>query len=291
MNAPVDPAVQLRDLRKHYGGGGQVTALAGISVDFPAGSFTAVMGPSGSGKSTLLHCAAGLDEPTSGTVALVGVPLAGMNETELTRLRREHVAFVFQSYNLMPALTVWQNVTLPALLAGRRPDKEWTRRVIERVGLGERMGHRPGELSGGQQQRVAIARALASRSAVVFADEPTGALDTTTAREVLNLLTQIARMGQTVVMVTHDPVAASYADSALFLVDGQIVRQLPNPTAKAVADELAGLANRPQPGPAPRTSAFQGPAPDGAAFQGAAHRAHAGGQAMAAGFREGTARR
>ncbi|WP_308198395.1 ABC transporter ATP-binding protein [Actinomadura terrae] len=280
MNAPIEPAVQLRDLRKHYGGGSDVTALAGVSVDFPAGSFTAVMGPSGSGKSTLLHCAAGLDEPTSGTVALVGVPLAGRNETELTRLRRDHVAFVFQSYNLMPALTVWQNVTLPALLAGRRPDKEWTRQVIERVGLGERMGHRPGELSGGQQQRVAIARALASRSAVVFADEPTGALDTTTAREVLHLLTQIARMGQTVVMVTHDPVAASYADSALFLVDGQIVRHLANPTAKAVADELAGLAPRPQAAPH-----------EAAAYDSAGYRAHVGRHAMTAGVQEGTARR
>jgi putative ABC transport system ATP-binding protein len=240
MNAPA----QLKSVTKRYSGAGGVTALAGVTVDFPVGSFTAVMGPSGSGKSTLLHCAAGLDEPSSGTVTLVGVPLAGKDETELTRLRREHVAFVFQSYNLMPALTVWQNVTLPARLAGHHPDRDWTRQVIERVGLSDRVRHRPGELSGGQQQRVAIARALASRAAVTFADEPTGALDTATAREVLLLLQQLARAGQTVVMVTHDPVAASYADSALFLVDGQIVELLPNPAADVVADRLAGLAHR-----------------------------------------------
>jgi putative ABC transport system ATP-binding protein len=221
-----------------------VTALAGVTVDFRAGSFTAVMGPSGSGKSTLLHCAAGLDAPTSGTVTLAGVPLAGRSETELTELRRDRVAFVFQSFNLMPALTVWQNVTLPAMLAGRRPDKAWVTEVIRRVGLADRTRHRPGELSGGQQQRVAIARALASRPAVTFADEPTGALDTTTARQVLELLRQLAGTGQTVVMVTHDPVAASYADTVLFLVDGRIVRQLVAPTAAAVADHLAGLAGR-----------------------------------------------
>jgi putative ABC transport system ATP-binding protein len=171
------------------------------------------------------------------------VPLAGRSETELTELRRDRVAFVFQSFNLMPALTVWQNVTLPAVLAGRRTDKAWVSEVLGRVGLADRIRHRPGELSGGQQQRVAIARALVSRPAVTFADEPTGALDTNTAREVLGLLRQLASAGQTIVMVTHDPVAASYADSALFLVDGQIVRRLAAPTAADVADHLAGVAH------------------------------------------------
>jgi putative ABC transport system ATP-binding protein len=243
MTAAADSPVQLRAVEKRYGGGAnEVTALAGVTVDFPAGTFTAVMGPSGSGKSTLLHCAAGLDTPTAGSVVLAGVPLAGRSETELTELRRDRVAFVFQSFNLMPALTVWQNVTLPAVLAGRRTDKAWVTEVLGRVGLADRVRHRPGELSGGQQQRVAIARALASRPAVTFADEPTGALDTNTAREVLGLLRQLASAGQTIVMVTHDPVAASYADSVLFLVDGRIVRRLAAPTAAAVADHLAGVA-------------------------------------------------
>jgi putative ABC transport system ATP-binding protein len=240
VNAPV----QLDDVRKVYGTGpGAVDALAGVTYGFEAGSFTAVMGPSGSGKSTLLHCAAGLDTPTAGEVQLAGQSLRGLDETALTELRREHVAFVFQSFNLMPALTVWQNVTLPAVLAGRQTDKAWVTEVLDRVGLADRIRHRPGDLSGGQQQRVAIARALAGRPAVTFADEPTGALDTNTAREVLNLMRQLANAGQTIVMVTHDPVAASYADSVLLLVDGQIVRRLTAPTAAAVADHLAGIAH------------------------------------------------
>ncbi|MGN9906986.1 ABC transporter ATP-binding protein [Phytohabitans sp. LJ34] len=229
-------------VRKTYGrGGSAVTALDGVTVDFPAGTFTAVMGPSGSGKSTLLHCAAGLDAPTSGEVTLAGTRLAGLSETKLTVLRRDRVAFVFQSFNLMPALDVWQNVTLPDLLAGRRSDKRWVTEVIERVGLRDRVRHRPAELSGGQQQRVAIARALASRPAVTFADEPTGALDTRTAAEVLGLMRHLADAGQTIVMVTHDPVAASYADHVLFLVDGRIVDQLGRPTAPAVAERLTRL--------------------------------------------------
>ena len=240
-----DSPVRLDAVRKTYGtGNSAVTALDGVTVDFPAGKLTAVMGPSGSGKSTLLHCAAGLDRPTSGSVTLVGTPLAGTSETRLTVLRRDHVAFIFQSFNLMPALTVWENVTLPTILAGRTPDHAWVSEVIERVGLAGRVRHRPSELSGGQQQRVAIARALASRARVTFADEPTGALDTQTAADILDLIREMARAGQTIVMVTHDPVAASYADAVLFLVDGRIVSRMDAPSADAVAAELAGLSAR-----------------------------------------------
>jgi len=218
-----------------------VVALDDVTVDFPAGTMTAVMGPSGSGKSTLLHCAAGLDEPDSGEVTLVGQPLAGLGEKRLTELRREHVAFVFQQFNLMPALTVRQNVTLPATLADRPADDGRVTEVLRRVGLADRTGHRPAELSGGQQQRVAIARALATRAEVVFADEPTGALDSTTALEVLALLREVARGGQTIVLVTHDPVAAAHADEVLFLVDGRIVTRIAQPTAETVATRLIGL--------------------------------------------------
>ena len=240
MSAPV----QLTDVHKIYGTGpSAVTALDGVTYGFARGSFTAVMGPSGSGKSTLLHCAAGLDEPTAGEVSLAGTPLRGLDETALTELRRQHVAFVFQAFNLMPALTVRQNVVLPLTLAGRRPDDVWVTEVIRRVGLADRTKHRPSELSGGQQQRVAIARALAGSSAITFADEPTGALDTQTATEVLQLLRDQARAaGQTIVMVTHDPVAASYADQVVFLVDGQIVFETPSPTAEGVAAVLAKLS-------------------------------------------------
>jgi putative ABC transport system ATP-binding protein len=240
--------VQLTDVRKVYGTGpGAVEALAGVTYGFQAGTFTAVMGPSGSGKSTLLHCAAGLDVPTSGDVSLVGKSLRGLDETALTELRRESVAFVFQSFNLMPALTVRQNVVLPLTLAGKSPDDAWVTEVIRRVGLDARMKHRPSELSGGQQQRVAIARALAGRTAVTFADEPTGALDTTTALEVLTLLRDQSReLGQATVMVTHDPVAASYADRVVFLVDGRIVTETAHPTAETVAAELAQLSLAPR---------------------------------------------
>ncbi|WP_033400303.1 ABC transporter ATP-binding protein [Actinokineospora enzanensis] len=245
MTTPVQSPVQLDAVRKTYGSGpSAVEALGGVSITFPAGSFTAVMGPSGSGKSTLLHCAAGLDTPTSGRVTLVGTDLAGKDETALTELRRQHVAFVFQSFNLMPALTVEQNVNLPTLLAGREPDQAWVNQVINRVGLTERVHHRPAELSGGQQQRVAIARALATRPSVVFADEPTGALDTNTALEVLTLMRELVSAGQTIVMVTHDPVAASFADSVLFLVDGQIVNQLNSPGVEQVAATLAHLGEQ-----------------------------------------------
>jgi len=238
----VSSSVRLESVRKTYGRAeSAVVALAGVSVEFPAGSFTAVMGPSGSGKSTLLHCAAGLDQPDSGRVLLLGADLAGKSETELTELRRERVAFVFQSFNLMPTLNVEENITLPMLLAGREPDRNWVAQVVERVGLAHRVRHRPGELSGGQQQRVAIARALAGRCAVTFADEPTGALDTSTALEVLALLRELADAGQTIVMVTHDPVAASFADTVLFLVDGQLVTRMAAPAVETVAGELARL--------------------------------------------------
>jgi putative ABC transport system ATP-binding protein len=242
VNAPV----QLTEVRKVYGAGpGSVTALDGVTYGFAEGTFTAVMGPSGSGKSTLLHCAAGLDSPTSGDVHLVGRSLQGLNETALTELRREHVAFVFQSFNLMPTLTVRQNVVLPLTLAGKSPDRAWVSEVIQRVGLGDRIRHRPSELSGGQQQRVAIARALAGRAAITFADEPTGALDTVTALEVLSLLRDQSRaLGQTIVMVTHDPVAASYADRVVFLVDGRIVSETTRPTPESVAAHLAQLSSR-----------------------------------------------
>ncbi|GAB3809885.1 ABC transporter ATP-binding protein [Kribbella italica] len=239
-------SVVLNDVRRVYGkGAGAVVALDGISISFARGTFTAVMGPSGSGKSTFLHCAAGLDRPTSGSVSIDDQPLAGLSERKLTELRRERIGFVFQSFNLLPALTVWQNVTLPQELDGRRPKRAAVAEVLERVGLSGRHKHRPGELSGGQQQRVAIARALVARPAVIFADEPTGALDTQTAADVLDLLREPVRsQGQTVIMVTHDPVAASYADQVVFLADGQLAGGLITPTAEQVAERLTHLGAR-----------------------------------------------
>ncbi|MEU0567667.1 ABC transporter ATP-binding protein [Nonomuraea sp. NPDC005983] len=235
--------VRMDAVSKVYGKGqGAVAALREVSVGIPRGSFTAVMGPSGSGKSTFLHCAAGLDVPSSGSVRLGGSELAGMDETALTELRRQRVGFVFQAFNLVAALTVIENITLPLRLAGVRPDRAWLDEVVSRVGLEGRTGHRPAQLSGGQQQRVAIARALVTRPEVVFGDEPTGALDTMTARDVLTLLREIVdATGQTVVMVTHDPVAASYADVALFLADGRIVDSVTAPTSEQVAERMTRL--------------------------------------------------
>ncbi|MFI1578019.1 ABC transporter ATP-binding protein [Embleya sp. NPDC020630] len=228
--------------RVHGKGTAAVTALSDVTVGIPRGSFTAVMGPSGSGKSTFLQCAAGLDRPTSGTVRLGETDLTGLNETGLTELRRERVGFVFQAFNLMPSLTVLENITLPLRLAGRKADREWLAEIVRRVGLTGRTEHRPAELSGGQQQRVAIARALVTRPEVVFADEPTGALDTVTAKEVLVLLRDtVDTMGQTVVMVTHDPVAASYADDVLFLADGRITDRLAGASAEQIADRMTHL--------------------------------------------------
>jgi putative ABC transport system ATP-binding protein len=239
----IDLAARLDSVSKIYGRGtSAVTALDNVTLGIPTGSLTAVMGPSGSGKSTFLQCAAGLDRPTSGVVHLGRVDLSGLDETQLTRLRRERVGFVFQAFNLVPSLTVMQNVTLPTRLAGTRPDRDWLREVIARLGLLDRVRHRPAQLSGGQQQRAAIARALVTRPDVVFADEPTGALDMRTARQILELLRAVVdEMGQTVVMVTHDPVAASYADTVLFLADGRIVDSMIRPGADRIAEHMTRL--------------------------------------------------
>ncbi|QKG24495.1 ABC transporter ATP-binding protein [Actinomadura verrucosospora] len=236
-------AVSMDRVSKVYGKGrGAVAALREVSAGIPRGRFTAVMGPSGSGKSTFLHCAAGLDTPTSGSVRLGDTELSAMNETKLTELRRQRVGFVFQAFNLVSSLTVEQNITLPLRLARTRVDRKWLDEVVGRVGLSERTGHRPAQLSGGQQQRVAIARALVTRPEVVFGDEPTGALDTMTARDVLALLREtVDAMGQTVVMVTHDPVAASYADTVLFLADGRIVDTMDAPSGGKVAARMTRL--------------------------------------------------
>ncbi len=240
-----DRAVAARaiDLVKVHGGGETaVRALDGVSVDLPAARLTAVMGPSGSGKSTLLHCLAGLDTPTSGTVLLGDADLSTLDDTALTVVRRERIGFVFQAFNLLPTLTALENVLLPARLAGTRPDPEWLDQVIEAVGLRERLGHRPSQLSGGQQQRVAVARALATRPQVIFADEPTGNLDSRAGHSVLRLLRDaVDHLGQTVVMVTHDPTAAEWAHAALVLADGRVVDRLESPTATAVLDRLTGL--------------------------------------------------
>lgn len=240
-----DAPVTLEQVTKTYGkAAGEITALNDVSLSLPRGSFTAVMGPSGSGKSTLLHCAAGLDVPTTGRVALVGQDLTGKSEDTLTRLRRDRIAFIFQSFNLIPTLTAAQNVQLPGILAGRRIGRNETEHALERVGLVDRGTHRPGELSGGQQQRVAIARALAAQAEVLFADEPTGALDLHTAASILGLMRQAAvQSRQTIMMTTHNPAAASYADSVLFLLDGQLVDQLVKPTTHDVATRLSRLGS------------------------------------------------
>ncbi|MEU9127868.1 ABC transporter ATP-binding protein [Kitasatospora sp. NPDC048540] len=237
------PAVELRAVRRSYGrGDSAVHALRGIDLALGRGSFTAVMGPSGSGKSTFLQCAAGLDRPTSGEVLLGGEEITALSENRLTRLRRSRIGFVFQSFNLLPSLSVQQNVLLPQRLAGGRQDRRLAKELLARVGLAEHGGRRPGQLSGGQQQRVAIARALITRPEVVFADEPTGALDTRTAHEVLGLLRQaVDEMGATVVMVTHDPVAAAHADRVLFLADGELADELLRPDPRTVADRMVTL--------------------------------------------------
>jgi len=240
-------AVQLRAVTRRFSlGATSVTALDQVSLTFPKATFTAVMGPSGSGKSTLLQCAAGLDRSTSGSVTVSGTELTGLSETELTLLRRERIGFVFQAFNLLPSLTAEQNVALPLRLAGRRPPKARVREVLEQVGLGDRARHRPAELSGGQQQRVALARALITRPEVLFGDEPTGALDSRTGREVLDLLrAMVDREGRTVVMVTHDPVAASYADRAVFLVDGRVNGELTGAGAEDIAARMTKLEAAP----------------------------------------------
>ncbi|WP_329388928.1 ABC transporter ATP-binding protein [Streptomyces sp. NBC_01351] len=240
-------AIHLRDVTRRHGVGDHaVTALDQVSLAFPKGTFTAVMGPSGSGKSTLLQCAAGLDRPTSGTVTVGGTELTRLSETKLTLLRRDRIGFVFQAFNLLPSLTAEQNVALPLRLAGRRPAKAEVREVLTRVGLGDRARHRPSEMSGGQQQRVALARALITRPDVLFGDEPTGALDSRTGREVLTLLrTMVDTEGQTVVMVTHDPLAASYADRVVFLVDGRLNGELAGARAEEIAAHMTKLETVP----------------------------------------------
>jgi len=233
-------AAEATDARKTYGGGdNEVKALDGVTVSFEKGKFTAIMGPSGSGKSTLMHCLAGLDSLTAGHVRIGDVQLSALNDRELTELRRTAVGFIFQAYNLVPTLTALENITLPLLLGGNKGDQAWIDRVIDTVGLRDRLKHRPSELSGGQQQRVAVARALASQPTIIFADEPTGNLDSRTGFEILDFMRRAVReLGQTIVMVTHDPNAASFADRVIFLADGRIVDEMAEPTAERVLDRM-----------------------------------------------------
>ena len=233
------------DAAKVYGKGeSEVRAINGVSVGFEQGRFTAIMGPSGSGKSTLMHCVAGLDRLTGGDVFIGDTYLSSLNERKLTQLRRDKIGFIFQSFNLVPTLNALENIVLPMSLAGRKPDQVWLDNVVNTVGLGNRLTHRPSELSGGQQQRVAVARALASRPDIIFADEPTGNLDSRTGTEILSFMRRaVKELGQTIVMVTHDPVAASYSDRAIFLADGSIVDEMLEPTAERILKKMRGLGD------------------------------------------------
>ncbi|KRF19029.1 peptide ABC transporter ATP-binding protein [Nocardioides sp. Soil797] len=246
MTTDAAPAARVANLTKTYGmGQAVVRALDDVTLEIGAGEFTAVMGPSGSGKSTLMHCCAALDKADTGTVHIGEHELTGMNDKQLTRLRRDEIGFVFQSFNLVPTLTADENIKLPMAIAGRKPDQEWYDTVISTVDLGSRLKHKPSELSGGQQQRVAVARALASRPSIMFADEPTGNLDSKSGAEVLTLLRDsVDKHGQTIVMVTHDPVAAAYTDRVVFLADGRIVDELRNPDREAILDKMAELTAR-----------------------------------------------
>jgi putative ABC transport system ATP-binding protein len=243
--AAVKIAARAVDAQKVYGQGETaVHALAGVTVDFTAGQFTAIMGPSGSGKSTLMHCLAGLDELTGGSVWIEGTDLTTLAEKDLTKLRRDRIGFIFQAFNLIPTLSAEENIVLPMSLAGATPDDAWMQEVVGTVGLADRLSHRPSELSGGQQQRVAVARALASKPAIIFADEPTGNLDSRSSSEILGFMQRAVKAyGQTIVMVTHDPVAASYADRVLILADGKIVREIHEPTTDAVVDVMKHLGD------------------------------------------------
>jgi len=246
MSEPGPLLVSAADITRVYGEGeATVHALDGVTVGFPKGRFTAIMGPSGSGKSTLMHILAGLDRPTSGSVILDGVEITELDDRKLTELRRERVGFVFQSFNLLPVLDARENIVLPLSIAGKRPDAEWLETLIATVGLGDRLDHRPSELSGGQQQRVAVARALVSRPSVMFADEPTGNLDSTTSGEILTLLrNSVDALGQTTVMVTHDAHAAAIADRIVFLADGHIVRDLGPSSAHEILEALEQVTQR-----------------------------------------------
>ncbi|WP_280760975.1 ABC transporter ATP-binding protein [Prescottella agglutinans] len=242
---PTETTVAARavNLTKVYGSGDtQVHALAGVSAEFARGEFTAIMGPSGSGKSTLMHCLAGLDAATSGSVLIGATDLTTLSDKQMTQLRRDRIGFVFQAFNLVPTLTALENITLPLDIAGRKADQQWLDTVIDRLGLRDRLDHRPGELSGGQQQRVACARALAGQPEIIFGDEPTGNLDSRSSGEVLSILrAAVDEFDQTVVIVTHDPRAASFADRVVFLADGQIVDELREPTAESVLDRMKNL--------------------------------------------------
>jgi len=246
LNEGSETIVSARDLARRYGSGDTaVDALRGVSLDVRSGELVAVMGPSGSGKSTLMHLLAGLDQPTAGTVAIAGNDITTMSDTELTKLRRAHIGFVFQFFNLLPMLTAEENVTLPLRIAGKKADEAWLARVLEQVGLADRRSHRPSELSGGQQQRVAIARALLSKHSVLFADEPTGNLDSTTSSEILEVLrAAVEGYGQTTIMVTHDAKAAAIADRILFLADGVIVRELGPSSSSEVIDALREVTQK-----------------------------------------------
>ena len=243
MNVSEPLLVSAADVVRVYGEGeAAVRALDGITVGFPAGRFTAIMGPSGSGKSTLLHVLAGLDRPTAGEIYVGDTEITRLKDKPLTLLRRDRIGFIFQSFNLLPTLTAAENIVLPIRIAGRKPDEAWVQSIVDKLGLADRLSHRPTELSGGQQQRVAAARALASRPQIVFADEPTGALDSASGTELLTFLRKaVKELGQTVVMVTHDPTAASYADRVLFLADGHVVDEMFEPTADAVLDFMKHL--------------------------------------------------
>ena len=245
LRGPIVAAASARGATKTYGTGDtEVLALDSVDVDFAAGQFTAIMGPSGSGKSTLMHCMAGLDRLSSGSVTIGDVDISNASEKQLTVLRRDRLGFIFQAFNLVPTLTAIENITLPMDLAGTKPDRAWVDSVISTVGLSHRLKHRPSELSGGQQQRVAVARALASRPQIVFADEPTGNLDSTTGAQILAFMRHAVReLGQTIVMVTHDAVGASYSDRVVFLADGRITDHLADPTPDAVLDHMRRLDN------------------------------------------------